>query len=207
MNIVFDFGVVLFTWRPADILAGAFPQRAADSPSAAQLAHAVFGHADWHAFDRGTLPMDAVIERTAQRLSLDHATLQATIEGIGAHLKPVEGSVQVLRQLHEARRSGAIQGLYFLSNMPVPYARYLEANHDFLSLFDGGIFSGDVHLIKPEPEIYLALQQRYALVPEQTLFIDDLQHNVDAAIALGWKGFHFTGAPGLASFFSKTNAA
>ena len=58
--------------------------------------------------------------------------------------------------------------------MPAPYARTLERLHDFLGDFDGGIFSGDVLLIKPEPAIYQLLQTRYALEPAKTVFIDDL---------------------------------
>jgi putative hydrolase of the HAD superfamily len=40
------------------------------------------------------------------------------------------------------------------------------------------------------------LQQRYALEPANTLFIDDLLGNVKAAQALGWSGlvFHDAGA-------------
>ena len=59
MNLVFDFGAVLFTWKPAELLARSFPQQAGDADAAAHLAHAVFGHPDWHSFDRGTLAMDA----------------------------------------------------------------------------------------------------------------------------------------------------
>lgn len=202
MNIVFDFGVVLFTWRPAEMLAAAFPDKASDAHAAAQLAHAVFGHADWHAFDRGTLAMDTVIQRTAVRLDLPEAGFARLVKGIGERLQPVEGSVAVLRALHSRKLAGqGVTGLYFLSNMPVPYARYLEAHHDFLGLFDGGIFSGDVHLIKPEAAIYQALQDRYALQAPEICFIDDLQSNVQAAKALGWQGVHFTSAQELAKHF------
>ena len=44
--------------------------------------------------------------------------------------------------------------LYFLSNMPEPYAEHLEATHDFLGLFSGGVFSARVGLCKPEPAIF-----------------------------------------------------
>jgi putative hydrolase of the HAD superfamily len=84
--------------------------------------------------------------------------------------------------------------LYYLSNMPVPYARALERDNDFMTWFDGGVFSGDVQHIKPEPAIYQLLQTRHALEPSRTVFIDDLLGNVHAAKDLGWHGIHFQSA-------------
>ena len=199
MNVVFDFGAVLFTWQPADIVADVFPARAATRADAEQLAHAVFSHPDWHNFDRGLLEMDTVISRTASRLELDATKVQALVQGIGERLQPMQDTVAVLQRLHSRRQQNeGITGLYYLSNMPVPYARELEQKHSFLGHFDGGIFSGDVLCSKPDPDIYHLLQSRYGLVPASTVFIDDLQSNVDAARALGWAGIQFTSAAQLA---------
>lgn len=199
MNVVFDFGAVLFTWQPAHIVTDAFPARAATPADAKQLAHAVFGHQDWHNFDRGLMEMDVVIERTASRLKLEHAKVQALVHGIGERLLPIQETVAVLQTLQRKRQQGdSVRGLYFLSNMPAPYARELEQKHAFLKHFDGGIFSGDVLCSKPDPGIYSLLQSRYSLVPGSTVFIDDLRANVDAAKALGWKGIHFKSAAQLA---------
>ncbi|NVO04821.1 MAG: HAD family phosphatase, partial [Rhodoferax sp.] len=68
MNVVFDFGAVLFTWRPAEIVADTFPTRAATPLQAQQLAKDMFGHNDWHDYDRGLLEMDVVVERLSSRL-------------------------------------------------------------------------------------------------------------------------------------------
>ena len=197
MNLVFDFGAVLFHWQPAHLVAGYFPQQAATPVAAAQLAQSVFGHADWHAFDQGCLSLDAVVARTAQRLSLPEAPLQALIAGIGAGLEPIDATVNILAALLQRREQRGNLRLYYLSNMPVPYARTLERKHAFLQWFDGGIFSGDVLRCKPDPAIYQMLQARHALEPKQTVFIDDLQANVDAACALGWRGVHFVSAQQL----------
>ena len=203
INIIFDFGAVLITWHPVDLVAECFPQQADTLPHAGHLAHAIFGHEDWQAFDRGTLSSDAVVDRTVARLGLDHGGFKALVEGMGERLIPVAETVELLQRLtalRAQRRSlgGQAIGLYFLSNMPVPYARALEQSHAFLQDFDGGIFSGDVQHIKPEPEIYQLLQTRYALQPERTVFTDDLLGNVHAAQAQGWHGIHFKSASQLA---------
>lgn len=191
MNLVFDFGAVLFHWKPAELVAQTFPHAASTPQATADLAHALFAHADWHSFDRGTLAMDDVVHRTAARLGLDQERVQGLMQHIGGHLAPIPGTVALLRQLHARRLAGAELKLYYLSNMPAPYARRLQELHDFLQCFDGGVFSGDVHWIKPEPQIYQLLQSRYALEPAHTVFIDDLKHNVHAAERQGWSGIHF----------------
>lgn len=173
MNFVFDFGAVLFTWKPSDLMAQSFPQRASTPEAAAELAHAMFAHADWNGFDQGIVEMDALIARTSERLDLDATVLRELVEHIGERLQPIPGTVALLEQLHALRSQHADLRLYYLSNMPRPYARALERRHAFLQCFDGGIFSGDVLHIKPHPEIYQLLQSRFALEPAYTLFIDD----------------------------------
>jgi putative hydrolase of the HAD superfamily len=110
---------------------------------------------------------------------------------IGERLQPMADTVALLAQLHALRAQRPDLRLYYLSNMPEPYARVLERRHGFLQWFDGGIFSGDVLITKPDPAIYQLLQTRYALASAQTVFIDDLHANVNAANALGWHGIHF----------------
>mgnify|MGYP000102457394 FL=1 len=199
MNVVFDFGAVLFTWRPVEIVMGAFPSRAATPTEAKQLAHTMFSHEDWHDYDRGLLEMDAVVERLSTRLALDRDAVQTLVQNIGECLQPIEETVAVLQSLQERRQAGeGVSGLYFLSNMPRPYARELEQKHAFLEHFDGGIFSGDVLLSKPDPAIYQMLQERYRLAPESIVFIDDLHANVQAAHDQGWQGIHLTQAHTLA---------
>ncbi len=193
MNVVFDFGAVLFTWRPAEIVALAFPERAATPADAKQLAHAMFSHTDWQDYDRGLLEMDDVAQRLSSRLGLDHAVVHHLVQNLADCLAPIGETVAVLKSLQARREAGdGVSGLYFLSNMPRPCARELEQKHGFLQDFDGGIFSGDVRLGKPDPAIYQLLQTRYQLQPESIVFIDDMHANVQAANELGWKSVHLT---------------
>lgn len=193
MNVVFDFGAVLLTWQPAQLLLQTFAPQVATEAAARQLAHQVFAHPDWHAFDQGLLDADTVITRIVERLSLPLPAVHELVFGIADRLTPIAGTLALLQALHARRQSSdaAVSGLYFLSNMPLIYARHLEQHYDFVQWFDGGVFSGDVQLIKPDPAIYRLLMSRHQLRPEQTLFIDDLKANVTAAQGLGWHGIHF----------------
>lgn len=198
VNIVFDFGAVLFTWEPGALIQTHFPEHAGTQAQRSALAHAVFGHADWHDFDRGVLSAAEVTARTAQRLGLNALALRALVDGIGERLQPMDDTLAVLAQLRDLRDApeSALR-LYYLSNMPEPYARVLVHKHAFINWFDGGIFSGDVKHIKPEPEIYELLERRYQLAPSQTVFIDDLASNVALAQSRGWHGIHFESAAQL----------
>ena len=194
MNVVFDFGGVLFGWKPARLIASTFPELATTDEAAHELGRAVFSHDDWQQFDAGMLDIPQVVQRTAQRLALPRGRLLHLVQGIGDCLMPMPDIVAVLADLKAKREGGAGLKLYYLSNMPEAYARVLESRHEFLKWFDGGIFSGDVNLIKPDARIYQLLARQYQLEPAETFFIDDLAHNIDAAQALGWRAARFESA-------------
>lgn len=201
-DVVFDFGAVLFSWQPELLVAEQFPQQAATAQAARAMAHAIFHHDDWQSFDRGTVALEQVIERTARRLALPHRTLSNLLSGIGERLAPIPDTLELLAGLRERRERHGDVRLFFLSNMPAPFARVLERRHDFLRWFDGGIFSGDVQLIKPDPAIYALLETRYALEPARTVFIDDLAANVAVAQSRGWRGVqHLSAAQTAAHLF------
>lgn len=198
MNLVFDFGAVLFTWQPAAILAQHHAPWVREHGGAHALAKAVFHHPDWQAFDRGTAAQAEVVLRIAQRLSLPHDEVANLVQGIVLRLTPMQDTLLLLQRLVSRRAQHGDIRLYFLSNMPAPYARTLEALHDFISWFDGGLFSGDEGHIKPEPAIYQLMQARYGLEPQRTVFVDDMQVNVQAAREHGWHAIHFESPDQLA---------
>jgi putative hydrolase of the HAD superfamily len=198
MNVVFDFGAVVFSWKPQELVRAAFPERAATPEQARALAEALFHHDDWQNFDRGTIAQHEVVARAAQRLALQPAAVEALVADIPSRLTPIPETVALLQRLRERRNRQADLRLYYLSNMPEPYARVLEQRHDFLQWFDGGLFSADVRLIKPQPDIFGLLESRHRLAPARTVFIDDLPANVDAARRHGWQAIHFESASQLA---------
>lgn len=199
MNLVFDFGAVLIDWQPTQLVRAHFPALTQTPRAAQQLARSIFSHEDWRAFDRGQITPEVVVRRTSERLTLPQAQTQGLVTGIGERLSPLDESVDVLAELEGRRRLRGDVRLYFLSNMPAPYARTLEQKYVFLQWFDGGIFSGDAQCSKPDPAIFELLQMRYALEPAQTLMIDDTKGNIEAACALGWGGIQFVSAQQLRS--------
>ena len=188
MNIVFDFGAVLVNWRPHDVVRKHFPDIANTPEAAAQLANSFFAHPDWQEFDAGRVNAQEISLLSASRLSMDVKAVQHMVDAIEDHITPIASSVQVLEKLY-AEREAKGHKLYFLSNMPAPYARGLE-RHAFMRCFDGGIFSGDHGLIKPQHEIFHKLEAMYGLQGQKILFIDDQPANIAAAERQGWHTLH-----------------
>ena len=203
MNVVFDLGAVLFEWAPARLVQKHLAAHAPDEAAAAALARALFHHDDWLGFDCGTHSLEDAMTRMARRLSLPLDALDAMLSPLGGRLAPIDVTVRLLEHLMSHRDAGADVRVYYLSNMPAPYARALESGHAFMRRFDGGVFSGDVKFIKPQREIYEVLARRHALVPERTVFIDDAAANVEAARAFGWHAIHCTSPDGLAAQLSR----
>lgn len=85
--------------------------------------------------------------------------------------------------------------LYALTNWSAETFPYARANFPLLGRFRDILVSGEIGLIKPDPAFYRLMFDRIArdlpdLQPEELVFIDDVEHNVQAARALGWHGVH-----------------
>lgn len=191
MNFVFDFGSVLFRWRPRVLMQQVLPHLAVDETSADHWVGQVFQGfgGDWAEFDRGTLEPEALTARIVARTGLTAADVERLLAEIPHELAPIPETVQML-----ARLRGAGQPMFYLSNMPAPYADHLEARHDFVRDFDDGVFSARVKLIKPEPAIFALSQRQFGVPPEALVFLDDNAHNIDAARSAGWNAVLFKDA-------------
>lgn len=65
--------------------------------------------------------------------------------------------------------------------------------------FDGFLISSKEKIVKPNPAIYKLLLNRFSLIPDECLFIDDMQINIDGAENVGIHGHRFDGAQELAA--------
>jgi putative hydrolase of the HAD superfamily len=191
--LVFDFGGVLFNWQPLVLLQQVMPEHARNDAEAAALAQTVFQSflpgSDWAEFDRGTAEWPEVRERIVMRTGLPADDLQRLMEAIPPHLLPMADTVAWLERL---AASGT--RLHFLSNMPAPYAAFLQREHAFLSHFQSGIFSCDVKQIKPDADIFHTAAETFGIDPSRTVFIDDNVHNIKTARELNWRAVRFVDA-------------
>ncbi|WP_280154324.1 HAD family phosphatase [Piscinibacter sp. XHJ-5] len=187
MNVVFDFGGVVFRWQPHEFMARLLPHHATGEAAVAALVTEFFqGYSgDWAEFDRGMVDEARLAQRIAWRTGIALPDVQKIIDAVPFELQPVEPMVRLMERLREGGHR-----LFFLSNMPAPYAQHLETTHEFMRWFEGGVFSSRVQLVKPEPAIFHEAVRRFGAAPNELLFIDDFALNVKAARALGWQAVH-----------------
>jgi putative hydrolase of the HAD superfamily len=190
-KIVFDFGGVMLRWRPLEFLPRLLPELATSAQATQALARVIFQGfgGNWGEFDRGVIDAEALAQRIAARTGLDVYAMRHLIDSIPAELQPLPESVGLLRRLHETGRE-----LHFLSNMPEPYARHIEATHEFVALFRSGVYSARVQMVKPDPAIFEHARALFGGDAARLVFIDDVQKNVVAARACGWQAIEFRDA-------------
>lgn len=189
--LIFDFGAVLFRWRPKVLLSRVLPELCTSTEATQALVDGFFqGYGgDWGRFDRGDIEVDALTESIATRLALAPEQVRAVIDAVPAELEPMADSVALLRRVHAAGHR-----LFYLSNMPAPFADHLERCHDFLACFEAGVFSARVGLVKPDAAIFELALRRFGLAAGDAIFLDDHPANIGAARAVGLRAVQFADA-------------
>jgi len=191
MNLIFDIGNVLFTFNPKEFIKNLFPDR----PLQAELAKAVFLTDEWPKVDLGELTFSDACTIICERNPDMKTDILHVFETMHTMLSPINETISLLPKLKEAGHT-----LYYLSNIGFDFRDYLVSNYDCFSHFDGGIFSCDVNLIKPDEKIYQALLDKYNLSAHDCVFFDDISKNVQAACEVGIKGIVFNDAECVREF-------
>ncbi|MCM1174843.1 MAG: HAD family phosphatase [Blautia sp.] len=175
-TIIFDIGNVLadFTWEEHYRRFGYAGERLE------RLAKATVKSDAWNEYDRGALTDEEVLRRFIDNdpeMEADIRRCLADVEGMVARNDYAIPWIQELKQK-------GYRTLY-LSNFSGKAARECAKSLDFLPYMDGGILSCQEKVIKPMPEIYRLLIDRYRLVPEECVFLDDTRKNLTGAEAFG----------------------
>jgi putative hydrolase of the HAD superfamily len=182
LNVVFDLGGVVFKWQPDEIIRSVF----ADSETQELARAGIIEHNDWVELDRGSITLDQAIDRAAARTDLPRLDIEQLFHTVPQHLTPIEETIELIRTVRESNNR-----LYVLSNMHLESITYLEKEHRIWDLFDGAVISCRVRMVKPELDIYEHLLNAYQLNAAETIFIDDLVENLEAASSMGIQTLRF----------------
>ena len=187
-NVIFDFGNVLIRFDPA-YMTGA----EVDDPAlAARIAPVVFDRLYWDRLDDGTISDGEVLDAVCARLpeELHEAARRVYLRWF--HHLPLVPGVQEL--LHDVKAQG--RGLYLLSNISQGFEDgYAEVEElaELLAPFDGRVFSGSLHMVKPQEGIFRHLLETCGLDAADCVFVDDSPVNVAGARAAGIDAILFDG--------------
>ena len=81
--------------------------------------------------------------------------------------------------------------IYLLSNITEESYNYINSIISINRDFDGGVYSYQEHLVKPDSKIYQVLINRFKLNKYESIFFDDKIKNVIAASNIGIKSVVF----------------
>ncbi len=192
-NIVFDIGNVLIGFDAMDYLISLFGEE-----KAVRIAKAVFGSGYWQELDIARLSVEEILELFYSGAPDLREEIREAFDRIGECVTKLDWPVSLIDSLREKG-----YGVYFLSNMSEHVKASNTEAFGFVSHMDGGIWSCDVHTIKPDTDIYKILFEKYGLLPEECLFIDDHWENIAVGKKLGMKGIVFKDHDQLAADLEK----
>jgi 2-haloacid dehalogenase len=187
--IIFDLGGVLVDWDPAYL----FDQLFEDGEKKKYFFEQVCT-ADWNEEqDAGRS-----IQEATEHLVAIHPEWKPYIEAYYGRWEemlggPIHDTVEVFRELKEKNQ----YRIYALTNWSAELFPIALERYEFLHWFHGRVVSGEEKMRKPFREFYQLIIERYNLIPEQTLFIDDNLRNIEAAEAMGLQCIRFTSATQL----------
>ncbi|MGO3796257.1 MAG: HAD family hydrolase [Pauljensenia sp.] len=185
--VVFDLGNVLVDWDPT------FTQ--GDAATREEWERFVV-RTDFWTFNR-TLDAGVPLSEAHDWFSAHHqediAFLDRYVADFGNSLRgPVPGMTEVVGELLDSgMRVGG------LSNWSGELFHHATEQIDLVGRLEDVVVSGFEHVCKPDPRIYRLMLDRFSLRPEATVFVDDVEENVEAARDLGIHALLFTGAPDL----------
>lgn len=182
-TIIFDVGRVLvdFNWETR------FQQLNYDTDLQNRLINCMFSSDIWNEFDRSVVADEKLLE---QFIAIDPACANEITEiftHVDLMIRQYPYTLEWIKHLKEEEYK-----IFILSNYSRSTYRKTQTALNFLSLVDGALFSFECGYIKPEPEIYQLLFERFAIDPQCAVFIDDRPMNLDGAAAFGVTPLLFT---------------
>jgi putative hydrolase of the HAD superfamily len=183
--VIFDFGRVLSA--PPDVDAHTGLVETAGVPDE------VFEEHYWahrHAYDAGALNGTTYWEAVAKGAGFD--LTDARLAALHHHdgLMWANLNAPMIEWAAALQHAGIKTAI--LSNMGEVNLAYMRKHFGWLEAFDHLTWSCELLTAKPDPEIYRHTLEKLGIAAEETIFIDDLQRNIDAAKALGIDGILFT---------------
>ncbi len=175
-TIIFDIGNVLadFTWREH------YEKFGYDDAMIERIADATVRSSIWNENDRGVWSDEQLLQAMIDNDPEIEKDIRRVLDNVDTMVVHNDYAIPWIMEL----KKKGYRTLY-LSNFSRKARVECAQALDFLPYLDGGILSYQEKVIKPMPEIYEQLIERYQLVPEECVFLDDTLVNLEAAGKFG----------------------
>ena len=181
-TIIFDIGNVLadFTWKEH------YTSFGYDDAMVERIAKATVMNPAWNENDRGVMKLEDILQAFVDSDPEIEQDIRRVLDNVKTIVRRNDYAIPWIQDL----KSKGYRTLY-LSNFSEKAETECAYALDFIPYLDGGILSYQEKVIKPMPEIYERLIERYKLIPEECVFIDDTMPNLVAAEKFGIHTIHF----------------
>ena len=183
-TIIFDLGGVLIDWNPEYVFKGIFNN---DHKKMRSFLDNICT-SDWNENQDAGYPIKQGTEDLVSKFPEYKFEIEQFYsrweEMIGG---PIQGTVNILDSLMK-NDDFKVVALTNWSSETFPIALKM---FEFLNWFDGIVVSGDEKTRKPFKEIYDICLNRFDIIANQAIFIDDNLRNIKAAKKLGINGIHY----------------
>jgi 2-haloacid dehalogenase len=187
--VVFDIGGVLIDWNPRYLYRKLFAE---DTTAMEEFLNSVCTP-DWNLQqDAGRSWKEAIDDLSARYPEKAELIAAYDLNWDEMVSGPIPGTADLLWEL---KRRGT--PVYCITNFSVDKLNRARERFEELNAFDGIVISGEVRMLKPDAAIYRHLLDQHDLRAEETLFIDDVEHNVEGARTVGMHAVRFTDAETL----------
>ena len=184
-NIILDVGRVLVAWQPKQLM----KKMGFSEDTVVAIAKALFDSGVWNEADRGVLSDDEFLAFAIKQAPEYEKEIRLFWNNVDKAIWQLPYAKEWIRVMKKAGYH-----VYILSNYGNwTYEKTRENALSFLDDVDGAIFSYQVKQIKPNPDIFQSLFEKFSLQAEECVFLDDLSANIEGARAVGMHGIVFTG--------------
>jgi len=108
------------------------------------------------------------------------------LDEFGGYFADIFSAMPEMIALHAELRARGFK-TYIFSNTNDLAIEHVRANFPFFAHFDGYLFSYEVKALKPQSEIYEAMEQMSGRRGADLIYIDDRAENIAAGAARGWR--------------------
>jgi putative hydrolase of the HAD superfamily len=188
--VIFDYGMVL-TGPPDTEAHDAMVRITGLSPERFETLYWI----DRHAYDEGKLSGVDFWHKFLKDAKLDLGPdAVAELNRCDARMWTTQNPAMIAWQ---ARLKQHGLGTAILSNMGDSVLESVKREFKWIDNFDVLVWSYQLRLAKPDPEIYFYALQQLGTRPDESLFLDDKQLNIDAARELGIQAIQFSNVESL----------
>jgi epoxide hydrolase-like predicted phosphatase len=118
--------------------------------------------------------------------------LQLPVESLPAVQRSFWGGDHLdLELIADIRGMRAQYKIGLLSNAFSDLRQVITQEWNMADLFDDMVISAEVGIMKPDPRSYRLVVDRLGVRPAEAVFVDDFQHNVNAALTAGFQAIRF----------------